>query len=259
MVNLFKAKKWAVLTLPGMISVFILVLLLFLNTDAITAIGISFFALLIFAFIGTILLAHPLISYLEGNGYNVWDLNSTGVIRNFVVAPKLPMIQGRHNGENIERIFDRETIWYLGNPETALSKKVPEGLLLFLPNSMMPSANFMANGHPTLIWNSNMNSFMTKELLSSFETNSFIRHIVLDLLKKQEDIRFNLRDFVRYVVNSLRPKIGFLESNPWIIWVVVVALIALLGYFMWPSLSTLFGGAVSNAGNVIPSNPITPK
>ena len=110
-----------------------------------------------------------------------------------------------------------------------------------------------------MIYNKNMEAFLTKNSLAKMESESIMRHQLLYLKKKTEELTDAMRDFGRYVIEvGLRPKANFLSGllgNKWL-W---IALLIIIGGFLLlqGGGGDLLGGAQETVtGATTGSNPI---
>lgn len=138
-------------------------------------------------------------------------------------------------------------------------------LLIELDEETYNSGKFALYHRPLLIWNSVLNSFVTKEGLSNDEKKTFAEHLVLYLNRLMEELSSLTRDFARYVVESLKPK----ESawGKWWVWIIVIVLIGILVAMFLPAIIQQVQGfmatgkeAIAPAASNLPKGEIvTPR
>lgn len=258
MFNVFAIKKWAALTLVGVISTI---------TFAIASIfygilwGTAGFlvGLLVSVLLGNLFLKNPFTNMLEGKGLLCLDINSSGIIKPFLVQFNAPYIQGKVNGKKMQDIFNRDTIGQLSTPiEDAGTAEWKDGkLTIVLDNEKYTKSKMVMLHYPVIIWNSIINSLMTKEQLSELEKDTFSEHIILYMNRKLDELTSLVRDFGRYIVELTKPK--SMLGNKWI-WIVLVVgaviLIALFAPAIIEQISNTGASAVESiSGNAI----VTPK
>ena len=118
MINPHVVKKWGALLLTGLI------------TTIAFFIGLSFYnflyalifmagGLVVSALIGNVLLDTPFRSMLEGKGVLALNIDSTGVIRPFIMSVKSPYVEGMLNNSLKSDVFDRDTVYNLAAPQEA--------------------------------------------------------------------------------------------------------------------------------------------
>lgn len=266
LINAFVMRKWAGLIIPQLLSV-----VLFVIGDIYYGVwgGVSFFlvALVLGLFLGFILLKNPFSDMVEGRGIMVFDFTSTGVIRPFLVRLQNPFVVGKFNGKFIKDIFNREAVASLAPPvvsKATVSTKSSGGLSIDIDEKEYNENRFALFHYPVLIWNSNINSFLTKEWFSELEKTIFAEHTVLYLNRNLEDLTSAVRDFGRHIVDTLKPSESFF-SNKWVWIIIFIAIIVVLAMFAPSILNTLkgvgstVGGAVGTAGGAVAGAPITPR
>jgi hypothetical protein len=254
MINPFTVKKWGALLLTGLL------------TTISFFIGISFYnfiyalifmglGLIISALIANSLLQNPFSLMLEGKGVLALNLDSTGVIRPFIMSVKSPYVEGMLNNSLKSDVFDRDTVLNLAAPQEAGIVQQGRGkdgkvrIALVLNEDDYNKGRFALFHYPTIIFNEQINSIITKDFLSNEEKTAFAEHGVLYLNRKMEELTSAIRDFGRHVVENLKPK-GFNISSGWVIGIVVVVLIILLIMFA-PNIMEAMGIASGSVGEGI--------
>jgi hypothetical protein len=247
-INVYKIKKWS----AGFLMAFLptlTFLVMIISADFIQAL-VSFFIMVpLSTFIGFKLIHHPLIDYLEGKGLLVWTIDSTGAIETFIVNVASPFLEGTFRKKRIETIFNRETMNYMSHPtkitgHVQASAKNPDiqELTLKIPKKDKNSIQFGFGHFPVLIYNKNLETFISKDAFANFEKDTFIRHMVLYLNRKVEDLTSQLRDFARYIVEQTRPKASIWGAG-WVKWMLlfigIFAVAILLGPYIIGTFSNM--------------------
>lgn len=279
MLNIFRIKKMAALVLPGLICT-IMYAVGGLYYGLLGGVGFMLLGLLLSYLIGRLLLDNPFRAMLEGKGLLVIDLNSTGILRPFIMNIDLPYIKGKNAGKHIEDVFDRDAVHYLTPPteiksvaklEKRTFKMSPKkkgdkplereitGVNFFITERDFNNGRFGLNQFPVIIWNSALHSVLTKEFLSMEEKNSFAKHGVLYLNRKVEELTSHMRDFGRYVVDSLRPGLK-VDGKKIMLIILIIGVVVLLALFAPKLIAAIKGGgagAVSAVSTAVGGNPIT--
>lgn len=265
MFNPFVIRKWATIALCGFLPTIAWHVGMTWYTLWI-ALGAFFVSLLVCFAAGGKLLANPFTQLLEGRGLLALDMSSAGIIRPFIVSVQQPFIKGKFNGEDIEDIFNRETVMQLGNPETKGkgyilqgTKKTGEkvgGLAVVLTEEEYNSARFALFHYPVLIFNSQLKTFLTKDMLMAAEKEVFSEHLLLYMNRKIEELTSLIRDFARYIVELTKPK-GSIFANKWVIVIMIILGLLLLAAFAPAIIDTLKGGVLSSAGDALPNQPVS--
>lgn len=258
-INLYKVKKWGAFMLMAFlptVTFFIMILM----TDLIQTIIAFFMVTAISMVIASKITGHPIMELLEGKGLLVLTLDSTGVIDPFIVGVKNPYMRGKFKEKEIETLFDRESVNYLAIPKkvnaTVEQTADPniEKLTMEIPKDEKNSIMFGFRHFPVLIYNKNLETFITKDVLADFEKDTFVNHMVLYLNRKVEDLTSQLRDFARYIVEQTRPKKSIFSSG-WFKWLliifVIVILVALLLPYIIGSMGTVSSGASKGLETIV--------
>lgn len=261
--NLYTAKKWVMLFLSGLVPTITLISLLLTGSGLVLSMMFVFITALIMCFITSKMLRHPLTDLIEGHGMLTLTLDSTGYIETFLVdAQHQPFVRGIYRGKQVETMFDRDITQYLIPPQktrlvdatmiNSEGKAVGKRKVLLMPTPEEKSDYLFSFGsYPTFIYNKVLGTFLQKSLFSNFEQHTFVRHAVMYLLKKTEELSASVRDFARYIVEQIRPHKSFWEGKKWIFYVLIAAIIIIFLVLFLPSII----GTMQNA-NVpgIPSN-----
>jgi len=257
---MFVAKKWVMAFLTGVIPTVCFIVALLSGFDLIMGMFLVFFIALIMVFISSLMLKHPLTELIEGKGMLTLTLDSTGFIESFLVdAQEQPFVKGIFRGKKVETMFDRDITQYLIPPQktriveatmiNAEGKAIGKRQVLLMPTPEEKSDYLFSFGSfPTFIYNKVLGTFLQKSLLSNFEQDTFVKHAVLYLLKKTEELSTSVRDFARYVVEQTRPKRGFFEGKKWIIYLLIAAAVVIFIVMFAPAIID----AMSGMGGVLP-------
>ncbi|MFW6121188.1 MAG: hypothetical protein ACOC80_09870 [Petrotogales bacterium] len=255
MINLYVAKKWVLMFLIGVIPSVMLIVFALSGFDILTSMLIVMLIALIMIFIANKMLRHSLTDLIEGKGMLTITLDSTGFIDTFIVHVKnQPFLQGIYQRKIKETMFDRDMAQYLIPPQKGRlvdavmldANGQPAGtrkVLLMPTQEEKADYLFSFGSFPTFVFNKVLDTFMQKSVLSNFEQDTFVKHAVMYLLKKTEDLSASVRDFARYVVEQTRPKKSWLEGKRWIIYLILAAAIVILIIMFAPGLIQAMEGA----------------
>jgi hypothetical protein len=256
-INPFIIKKYGALLLSGLLSTIGFSIGLMILKSFWMGLLFMGLGLAIGVLIGAIMLNNPFQLILEGQGVLCIDLNSTGILRPFVMRVKQPFIEGKIDNELATDVFDRECVFSLAAPVAAGRVQQGEGkdgitrVAIVLSEDDYNKARFGMFHFPTIIYNSQIRSIISKDWFAEKEKGAFAEHGILYLNRKLEELTSATRDFGRYVVESLKPKSLSLPS--WT-WVVVIIILAILAFMFAPNILQALGGAktavTGAAGNV---------
>lgn len=250
MINPFAIKKWISLLIGPLLTV---VLFFIALTFYGLLIGLAFMGvgLLLGAILGNLMLKNPFTMMLEGKGLLCINMDSTGILRPFIVGLDNPYMHGKIGKSHVRDIFDRATVLQLARPQkntTSLKQTKEGGIEIKLDEQKYNEGRFALFHYPVLIWNDQLKQILTKDFFSEGEKNAFAEHGVLYLNKQLEDLNRYLLNFGRYIVENLKPK-SDIWQNKWVIIVIIVAGIALMALFVPAIIKAMSGvsGPVSEA------------
>lgn len=266
MFNPFVLKKWFAILICATLPVIAYMISLPMFTTSYPKIGWLYAILTVLAtaiisgFIGTLFLKNPFTDVLEGKGLLCLDLNSTGIITPFIINVKQGgLVKGKLGNQIITDIFDRESVYQLAEPvmvERKLEQNKENGeITLTIKNEEYHRAKFALYHYPTLIYNSQIGTLLTKEYLSNQEKKSFIEHTILYLNKQIEGLNNALLNFGRYVVELTKPQESWLQ-NKWV-WIIVIVFIGILAFAFAPTIIETFKGTASSLSGT--GSTIIPK
>jgi hypothetical protein len=254
MINVFTIRKWAALLIAG----FVPTLLFFVAQQKYNLLySLAFFmgGLILSMVIGVLLLKNPFSDLIEGRGLLALKVDSTGIIQPFIVGVRGSYVTGKIDGKEVTDAFDRYAVMQFTAPVKNGGIAVPiregenkGGLHIELSERAYNNARFSFFQYPCLIWNGQIQSFLTKDFLSEFEKNAFAEHGILYLNRKMEELTNVVRDFGRYVIETLKPKGKGILGN-WLIWVIIaIIVIVLIALFGKPIIMALkgVGGETTN-------------
>lgn len=256
--NLWKVKKWGGIFIAGMLPLFIFMFFLFGGYDILMSLMAAILGVFLGGIIMSLMLKHPFIDLLSGDGLLVLTFDSTGVIKPYIAKVMSPFISTIIDGQKQDTIFDRDSVFYTGLPDKAeISANDPsDGFIHYdmkVKKGEETSITFGFLHYPTFIFNKNMGAFLTKDALGKMETEAVIKHLVLYLKKKTEELTSIMRDFARYVIEMSRPKGSMFAGifGNWFFWIALIFGAGVLLYLFWPSIAGIFSGTVQETGGLI--------
>lgn len=261
--NLFSIRVFIGLLMTGLLPTFMFFFFLLGGYSIVWGIVVWMIMIMLCMMINWfVVLRHPLMDLMKGAGLLAMTIDSTGVIEPFIVKVGAPFIKGRlANGSIATSVFDRNTIFYTKAPRPAqlnydsrFTDPNYDHYDFAVPKGRESSITFAFQQWPTLIYNKNMGTFLTKDALSKIETESMIKHLVIYLKVKTEELTSIMRDFARYVIEMTKPKTSFLEGKGRLFLIIGIAiLIVILVGLFGPSLIGLLGGFANGARSALGS------
>jgi hypothetical protein len=267
MINTFILKKYGALLMCGMVTTIgFFIGLQFLGF--LWAMGTMGLGLAISVLLANTMLKNPFSSMLEGAGVLAINIDSTGILNPFIMSVKSPYIEGVLNGTLRSDVFDREAVFNLAAPHKAgivqqgIGSDGKVRIALILSEEDYNKGRFAMFHYPVILFNEQLNSIITKDWFSDQEKQGFAEHQVLYLNRKMEELTSVVRDFARYVVESLKPNKPFEIKPIWIIILIAVVIIILLVVFgpsILPTLKGAAGSVTQGIGTVTGSVSPLPK
>jgi len=256
--NVNKIKKWVGILIVSILPIVIYNVFLISGWGLIWAMVGSLLLVILGIPLFSIIYKHPLLDVIEGKGMLVLTLDSTGIIHPYIAQLKPPLINVKTKKGLVSTIFDRNSVSYLKAPKivnaTAKEDAEFEILTLKIPKNKKYQYQFQFDAYPTLVYNRNLETFLSKETLGKMEMDTSIKHLVFYLKKKTEELTSVMRDFARYVIEMSKPKnpFGFV-GNAWF-WIIVVVAVIIFALLLMPNITSTFKNLVP-----MPTNPVTPK
>lgn len=208
--------------------------------------GLGFFALTLIVgyFVGTVLTRNPFSIMLEGKGILAFKLDSTGIMTPFIVNVMPPFMIAKLYGKKITDVFDRDAVVSLSEPIVNSRFAIPSngGLKFELDERDFNNARFAMFHYPVILYNDQLKSVILKSQLDNLEKNTFAQHAVLYLNRQMESLTFAIRDFGRYIVETMKPKASIF-GNKWF-WIVLVIFAVIMIALFLPKIMNVAGGAV---------------
>lgn len=243
-INPYVMKKYVSLFLVGICTALPMFVILSIYGNLVLAGVFMFVGLVTGIIIANVMLYNPFTAMLEGKGLLAMDINSTGIIRTFLVNLKPPYVKGNIGKEKVVDVFDRETVCDLELPRKEKGLEVPQvkytddgKLKINIDYEAYNKSRFRMLHYPVLIFNSHLGSLLDKQMISKLEKETFAAHSIIFLNKKVEELTSVLTHFSRQVIELMRPKSSAFD-NPVIrgivIFIIIFAFLAIGYMFLKP-------------------------
>lgn len=243
--NVFRIKSYAALFAVG----FLPTIAFYIGTMYHLLVGLACFlvASIVGILIGRLILKNPFTEMLEGSGIMTFHIDSTGIIRPFIMKMAQPFVRARIGNALVEDVYDRETVLQMTEPITGgtfIKQKTADGkdyeIDIKITTETFNKTRFAMFQYPVLLYNGQIKSLVTKEFLSSQEKVAFSEHGILYLNRKMEDLTSAMLNFGRYIVDLSKPKSDFLKSK-WFMIIIIAVVIFVMVALGWPLLKQLMG------------------
>ncbi|MEE9364814.1 MAG: hypothetical protein V3U92_19610 [Cellulophaga sp.] len=249
---MYRIKFWFAWFLMGMIPALVM-FSAFMFLGIWWALGLEIVTIVILRFIAEKIIKHPLLDMLKGEGLLTLTMDSTGTIIPFLsnVAPN--KIVTRVNDQLIDTTFDRSLVHYITPPKTkgvehliveTKDKEGKDGIVietnryLKIPNKLWEH-NFQFDAFPTLLFDKNSNTFITKDFLKAREDERYEHSLMRDIVRKISELSVPVRDFARYIVESTRP--GFKITKGMMLAVAIIIVVIIVIWLVYSGIGS--GGA----------------
>ena len=213
------------------------------------------FSLLVSYLIMILFLRNPFTEMLKKKGMLVLDITSTGFLNFFLVKVAPPKIFGKYNGRIVEDMWDRNAsiVMNLPSKSSSISYQDQNGNWNFrINNEDFQKSKMQLNQYPVLLYNSQINTFVTKEFFNDIENSSFANHPIIRLNDLAFDLSTRLRDFSRGVVDNLKAGTNIFQSKAGIVVVVIFVVIIIIALIMGgPSLIEGLKSSLGDAGGAV--------
>lgn len=217
---------------------------------------------------GNMLLSNPFQKVLEGKGLLTLTLDSTGVINVFVTKVQnyyLKSDDGQREGFYDRNLIHYLKIWNTKNYTAKIAKTDPEKNLytLTINEAALQDARFQLFQYPVLIYNTQIQSFITKDWFGNQERAYFANYVIMFLIRKVQELSMYVREFARAVVDTALKPQGMGNWMKWVIYIVIgLAVIGLIWFAapkIMPYIQSIMGTAkgtfqtaATNAGGIVP-------
>jgi hypothetical protein len=212
--------------------------------------GSTLAIILIIWLLAAILLSHPFRSMIEGKGILGIKMDSTGILKPFIINVQTPFIWWWNRGYKHVDIFDRETVYQISkpleSPDNLIKVDKETGkITITMDESMYIKGKFAMETYPCLIYNEQLRTILTKDWFDNIEKVAFTEHTILLLNRQIEVLSEQITNFARYVVDTLRPKSSWLNSK-WV-WIIIAIVFVILAAIFAPSIINALKGGASTA------------
>ena len=276
--NFVKMKKYGAIFMLSFMPSFLALLLFLMDPGNLIYPAVAWvLGLVIGAIFHNRLTAHPFTDLIEGAGVLCLTFDSTGVIDPFILKVNPPELHNKKR--KMRTLFDRNMFHYIKPPRhgtlfnapdmqtlkdivTNQMPELPKGLnsipekskhfddyVMRVPKERQNQITFAFKQFPCLIYNKNSGVFLTKEFLCKGEESAMMKHQILYLKRKTEELTTVMRDFARYVVELTRPSTPFFKN--WVFWIAIVFFIIIVGFLLLKMSPTLMSSFTDTSNTLV--------
>lgn len=255
MINPFKIKEIAGLIIPQFFMS--IGMLIILPMYGMLIASLSAFLLMVLGYvIGKLILRNPFNDMLKGEGILTIPLDSKGLITPFLCKFRKGYLEGTFKGEAVKSPFDRKMVFNITAPDKTEVVKDSEGnYYIKVSNDDFNSSRMALYHFPTLLYNSQMGSFITKDWLSEKETETFSRHHIIHANKIAERLTEQITNFGRYIADHALNRVNNILSNPTVRTLITIFIIGLVAFLLFKFAPQIFHTATSTINKATGATP----
>jgi len=258
----FGLRRWISYILTALLPLIIFVVVFVMQKELLTSLIFGMAAAIPACLLGRGISNHPFIRMLEGSTLVTYDVTSAGFMVPISARVELPYIR-LPNG--LKTIFDKAISFYLKVPVFGKLVrgenvgKEPGKQYIELPDKEEYNKKvFGFEGYPCFIYNSKLNSFVTKEFLSEKENKLLTEHLSIVNLDQVRALRRDISNLLKYAVDQFKPAmvLEFLV-NPLVQGIIVLMFLVFGIMFVAPQLPKIWETIGGTAAKALPGAPVT--
>jgi len=263
MINPYKIKELTGLIIPQFLTVIVTLIVTIMYGLMMGSI-FAMLSMVVGYVVGKAIIKNPFSTMLKGEGLLTIPLDSTGVLKPFICTYKKGFLENIEKG--IKAPFDRAVVHNFNPPENKsdsdiVRDKDTDDLYMKISKDKFNASRFSMNQYPVLLWNDQIQSFITKDWLSEKESKTFSRHQIIHANKMVQELVRDIRNFGRYIADNATKRFANIFANPimqYAIWIIIIGLIGFLLVKFGPQLMGGVGDAL-NPGGAVGGNTVTPN
>ncbi len=256
-ININIVKKYSAYLIMSVlpISVFMLLLVPQGLTNALLITGVT---VIVCIFVANWLLYNSFRGMLEGQGLLTIMLDSKGVIGLTVLGISNGRIVGKIENKQVSAIYESNLIHTLPAPQIEKNgytiQKENDKEYLVVSMEHLRQFKYGFEQYPVLIYNTISGQLITKDFLGDRE-KKLMEHLVFNANETAKSLTRSMLNFSRAVVEAEGEKDG-INWGKWIMIVIIVGVVAFMGYMLYQAFVTGGGGdavisGINSAGSVI--------
>lgn len=255
----FKLLKIMSLFLVGFVPGVAMILALVVFLDVLLTIIFYFGSFGVMFLISYFILSqNPFIAVIEKKGILGITLDSKGILQPFLIKIRGPLMEAKLGKQKLMTNFDRNLLFFMRPPKKAwawitksqsinsagVSGEVEETINFSMPRNDYDKNVFSLNQMPVIFYNSVKELWISKEMLIEMESKLLAHHLLVYLLRKTEEFNSLLRDFVRYIMEQLRPKKNiFASMGFWLMIIIICVAFGIMAIMFGPEIMKMFSGS----------------
>ena len=206
--------------------------------------------------IGRFLSKSPMRMIEEGEGLLAIDFSSRGVVIPYIARINNQYINIKVDNSEINDLYSRDKILALEIPKETNARIIEKDGEKYIVIKYPEKKHYFVfeRFYPTLFINTQGNFIYDRETLGELEIKYITKYTLKYIKTKTEELSSILRDFARYVLETLKPRKTIFSNT--IFWIVIAIVFVLIALTILGTLPNIIGGGTAN----IPKNTslITP-
>jgi len=241
-------KKIGIFIGLGLLPLIMFLLFLLLGLDLLASSIIGIFTALFMVVIAHKITDTPFLRAFEGKTFGVLTIDSRGKIDFFDVSMIDSSFVGEYNGTKIRVPFNQAFIFRIRNLlGKGKLKQVEEKIEIELTKTDYSNSLFKTE-FPILIWDRQLNCFITKEWLHYQEKKDMLLALGFETSKHIKDYNKNASGITRMIVDMIGAK---LNKQSWLIWIIILIIAIVAIWQFYPQLQAVLGGTIADTSNTI--------
>jgi len=241
-------KKIGILIASSLLPLVAFLILILLRFDLLTAAVVCILIGLVFVLIAHKITDSPFLRMFEGKTFGVITFDSRGKIDFFDVALEGDSFVGYFMGKKIESPFNSNFFWRISDVFKKGKMQVEgEKMVLTLYKENFNRSVFKTD-FPILVWDKQLNSFITKDWLHTQEKKDMWFTKAFELKKEIIEYNRSASTITKLIVDMIGAR---LKQQSWIIWFIVLVVIGYILWQFWPVINNMLTGTIESGTNAV--------
>lgn len=242
------AKKVGLFLSMSLIPLVVFLLLLLLKIDLLISSIISIFFSLAFVILALKVTDTPFLRMMEGKTFGVITFDSRGLIEFFDVKLIQDNFVGTFMGREIKIPFNQNFFFRISSFFGKGELKEEEGKLKLELLQKDYNKSLFKTDFPILVWNKQLNIFITKAWLHENEARDMWFAKAFELKNEIQEYNRSASSITRMIVNLIGSKV---KQQSWILWLLIILVVGYLLWQFWPQINSTLTGAITSGTKAV--------
>lgn len=241
-------KKIGMFIIATLIPLIVFLILTIIKTDLLTAAVSSIFCALILVIILWKFTDTPFTRMFEGRTFGCITIDSRGQIDFFDVQLQKDSFIGSFMGKIISVPFNQNFFFRISS-FFGKGKLIegPEKYTLTLEKKNI-NFNLFRTTYPILIWDKQLNTFITKEWLHEREKKDMLFALGYSIKTDIQEYNKAASSITRAIINLIGSK---LQQQGWIFWLIILLVVGALLWQFWPQINQMLTGTIKSTTGAV--------